>query len=217
MAYDLPHAAGVLARHADECPARDGRRCTCGPIGYRAADGKRPIGPLVATPEEALSWRREQYAALDDAQSGDLLHAAVDDFLSDAAGGRALAPDGHRYTAGERHALRRALTRAVVPALGELPLRDVGARQLHELLDDLQMRLPAPQVQTVEDALREFFDYALDRGLIDADPFAAPRPARGHRRTPERATVPDEAIWLSLKVATVVFVLIALILVAESV
>jgi hypothetical protein len=216
MAYDLPQAPGVLARHADDCPARDGRRCTCGPIGYRAADGGRPIGPLLETPEEALSWRREQYASLDDAEHGHLLRTAVDDFLNDAAGGRAHAPDGHRYTAGERHALRRALTRAVVPALGELPLRDVGVRQVGELLDDLRMRLPAPQVRTVEDALRDFFDHALDQGLIDVDPLAQP-PARSEPRPPERAMVPDEAIWLSLKVATVAFVLIALILVAESV
>jgi hypothetical protein len=215
MAYDLPDGPGVLARHADDCPARDGRRCTCGPIGYRAADGKRPIGPLVETAQEARGWRREQYAALDDAERGDLLHTAVDDFLNDAAGGRAHAPDGHRYSAGERHALRRALTRAVVPALGELPLRDVGARQVRELLDDLGRRLPAPQVETVEDSLREFFGYALDRGLTDMDPFAPP-PVPDRRPT-ERTMVPDEAIWLSLKVATVAFVLIALILVAESV
>ena len=215
MAYDLPHGPGVLDRHADDCPARDGRPCTCGPIGYRAADGKRPVGPLLETPEEALRWRREQYTALDDAERGHLLQAAVDDFLNDAATGRAHAPDGHRYTGSERHALRRALTRAVVPALGELPLRDVGARHVSELLADLRMRLPAPQVETVSEALREFFDYALDQRLIDVDPLAPPPVAE--RPDPARAMVPDEAIWLSLKVATVAFVLIALILVAESV
>jgi hypothetical protein len=216
MAYDLPHAPGVLARHADDCPARDGRRCRCGPIGYRAADGKRPIGPLLETPEEARSWRREHHASLEDAERGHLLQTAVDDFLDDAAGGRARAPDGQRYTASERYALRRALTRAVVPALGELALRDVGARDVRELLDDLRMRLPAPQVRTVEHALRDFFDYALDQGLIDVDPLA-PAPAPVEPRPQERTMVPDEAIWLSLKVATVAFVLIALILVAESV
>jgi hypothetical protein len=170
-----------------------------------------PHGP------DARRRRREPHTALDDAERGHLLLTAVDDFLNDAATGRAPAPDGHRYTGSERHALRRALTRAVVPALGELPLRDVGARQVSELLDDLRMRLPAPQVETVAEALREFFDYALDQGLIDVDPLAPPPPPAGLRRDPERTMVPDESIWLILKVATVVFVLIALILVAESV
>src|SRR3954468_12624151 len=117
MAYDLLSAPGVLARHADDCPVRDGGRCTCGPIGYRAADGGRPIGPLTETPGEALRWRREQYAALDDAEHGELVTAAIGDFLNDAATGAARTPDGRRYTGTERRALRQALTREVIPAL----------------------------------------------------------------------------------------------------
>src|SRR4051794_9874304 len=134
MAYDLLSAPGVLARHADDCPARDGGRCTCGPIGYRAADEGRPVGPLMETAGEALRWRREQYAALDDAEHGELVMTAIDDFLDDAATGGARRPDGRRYTGSERRVLRQALTREVVPALGELPLRELRGRHVHELL-----------------------------------------------------------------------------------
>jgi hypothetical protein len=215
MAYDLPAVPGVLARHADDCPAQDGRQCTCGPIGYRAADGHRPIGPLLETPEAALSWRREQHTALADAEQGDVVITAIDSFLNDAAAGRARAPDGRRYTRTERRELRQALGGHIIPALGELPLREVRARDVDDLLRDLDKRLPAPQVQAVENGLRDFFDYALDRRLIDKDPFSPP-PSKAPA-APERMTVPDEAIWLCLKVASVVFVLIALILVAESV
>jgi|SRR3954451_12541722 hypothetical protein len=214
MAYDLLSAPGVLARHADDCPARDGGRCTCGPIGYRASDEGRPIGPLMETAGEALRWRREQFAALDDAERGVLVGAAIDDFLNDAATGDARAADGRRYTGTERRALRHALTREVTPGLGGLPLHELRPRHVHELLHDLRDRLPASQVADVEESLRDFVDYARAQGLVDLDQFPPAR-AASRPRAPER--VPDEAIWLILKVATVVFVLIALILVAESV
>jgi hypothetical protein len=216
MAYDLLSAPGVLARHADDCPARDGGRCTCGPIGYRASEEGRPIGPLMETSGEALRWRREQYASLEDAERDELVTAAIADFLDEATTGGVLTPDGRRYTGTERRALRQALTREVIPALGDRPLRELRARHVQELLRDLRDRLPASQVADVEDALRSFLEYALDRGLIDLDPFPPPAASNGHH-APEKAMVPDEAIWLILKVATVVFVLIALILVAESV
>jgi hypothetical protein len=215
MAYDLPSVPGVLTRHADDCSARDGRRCTCGPIGYRAADGGRPIGPLLETPEQALSWRREQHTALADAERGNVVITAIDHFLNEAAAGSARAPEGRRYTRTERRELRQALGSHVIPALGELPLRELRTRDVNDLLHDLDKRLPAPQVQAVENALRDFFDYALERRLIDQDPFSPP-PSETYVAH-ERATVSDDAIWLSLKVAAVAFVLIALILVAESV
>src|ERR1700750_3292640 len=122
MAYDLLSAPGVLARHADDCPARDGGRCTCGPIGYRASEAGRPIGPLMETAGEALRWRREQYAALADAEQGALVRTAIDDFLNDAATGDARAADGRRYTGTERRALRQALTREGTPQVGGAPL-----------------------------------------------------------------------------------------------
>src|SRR3954470_10701082 len=123
MAYDLLSAPGVLARHADDCPARDGGRCTCGPIGYRASEEGRPIGPLMETSGEALRWRREQYASLEDAERDELVTAAIADFLDEATTGGVLTPDGRRYTGTERRALRQALTREVIPALGDRPPR----------------------------------------------------------------------------------------------
>src|SRR3954447_4817686 len=144
MAYDLLSAPGVLARHVDDCPARDGGRCTCGPIGYRAPDEGRPIGPLMETAGEALRWRREQFAALDDAERGVLVGAAIDDFLNDAATGDARAADGRRYTGTERRALRHALTREVTPGLGGLPLHEVRPRHLHPPRPRAAARLARP-------------------------------------------------------------------------
>ena len=58
--------------------------------------------------------------------------------------------------------------------------------------------------------LTAFSDHLLDEPAMDRAPREAAAPARDAR-------ISDEAIWLCLKVATVVFVLIALILAAESI
>jgi hypothetical protein len=54
---------GVVVRHAGECPARDGRACRCGPLGFRAGvwdwDADRWVfGPLVSTAADAREWQR---------------------------------------------------------------------------------------------------------------------------------------------------------------
>ena len=55
MAYDWrTELPGVFARHADNCPCRDGGPCTCGPLGYRASivdpdTGRRTLSPDFAT------------------------------------------------------------------------------------------------------------------------------------------------------------------------
>ena len=78
------------------------------------------------------------------------------------------------------------------------------------------------KLEAVVDALREFYAWAIDEGLVDFDPSDSLIVSReqaepaGSPSAPE-GMVPDHVIWLSLKVATVAFVLIALILVAESV
>jgi hypothetical protein len=53
-------------------------------------------------------------------------------------------------------------------------------------------------------------------GLVDDDPLDPEPPAVPEASAERQAVIPDEAIWLILKIATVVFILIALVLVAES-
>ena len=223
MAYDYKTPSpDVLARHADRCAARRGGECTCGPIGYRAANGGRATGPLVETEAEARAWSREQHAGLDDEST---VAAAIDDFLE---------AEADRVSATQLRALRWALEGHVAPALGEEPLREVRRRQLQALLVRLERDgLPATRVETIADALRELYRYAEEAGLVEFSPAQSlvvvgdelppepRRPAAARRLAVPAAVpqglVPDQAIWLILKVATVVFVLIALILVAESV
>ena len=63
---------GVVVRHAGDCPARDGRLCRCGPLGFRGAAwdwdaGSWVFGPLVSTAAAAREWQRAANRA-DEAQ-----------------------------------------------------------------------------------------------------------------------------------------------------
>jgi hypothetical protein len=162
MAYDLPtRVHGVVARHADACPARDGEPCTCGPIGYRPVEGGRVVGPLMETEAEALAWRREQHSGLDVTERDVAVTHAIDDFVAAAATSRDVR--GRRYTSE-------------------------GLRELRTTLTEFADSLPEQNRHAPEAAMPG-----------------------------SNARIPDEAIWLVLKVTTVVFILIALILAAESI
>jgi hypothetical protein len=74
---------GVFARHADDCPVRTGRACTCGPLAYRAGvreweTNRRVLSPDFSAPTEAQAWLREQRSSHQDAggvalDTGDLV------------------------------------------------------------------------------------------------------------------------------------------------
>jgi hypothetical protein len=62
--YDLQtELVGIVARHADGCPARDGEPCRCGPLGYHGGvwdwhAGRWALSPLLKTAAEAQAWQR---------------------------------------------------------------------------------------------------------------------------------------------------------------
>jgi hypothetical protein len=207
MAYDLStHSPGVIARHADRCPARGGGRCTCGPLGFRAERGGRAIGPMMETESQARAYARgnPSETAGDDPPT---FSAALDAFIAQTGG----SPE-----------LERSL--ALVDELEHRELDAIRRRHLQAELDRLERAgLSSRRIEMVADALRTFFAWAVDERLIGHSPAEAlvvgreePPTTAGVATVPD-GMVPDHVIWMSLKVATVAFVLIALILVAESV
>jgi hypothetical protein len=64
VTYDLrTDLLGVIARHDDDCPARRGHGCVCGPIGYVGAtwdwdEGKWVFSPQLPSVSEARAWQR---------------------------------------------------------------------------------------------------------------------------------------------------------------
>jgi hypothetical protein len=181
--YDLEAPwPGVLSHHRDRCPARLGRPCTCGPIGYRGSvedpqTQLRVLGPVMATVPAARAWKREQQVATEAVQA--------------ATNGREGVPPPieNRSYAAER---------STVPwSVGD-PLVSGDA-------DELQSPPPAGRVVTVAQGVVSHVDSAAPA----RDTALAPAPVfRG---------MPYEAIWMILTIVTLVFAVIALMLLAESV
>jgi len=244
MSYELETRwPGVLAQHADDCPARDGGPCNCGPLGYRAEavdrrDGRATLGPPLGTAEGASAWRREQEAAMEAWEeafaNGDTVDEVIAEFLDAARSGRARDANGEPYDPDALGDLRWALQGHVSAELGSMRIVDVGGAELRRLVRRLDERgLPAARMRSVVAAARALLRHAARRGLVawsaadtlvigedDAPPRRAPEASRQPAVTagaPMPGMVPDEVIWMVLKIVTVVFALIALVLVAESV
>jgi hypothetical protein len=86
-----------------------------------------------------------------------------------------------------RRELRSALSH-VAAELGTMPVRNVRARNVAALLDDLSHAGLSPRREAaVRDALHALFAFAVARGLTDHDPTPGGR-ARPRSATPPRET-----------------------------
>ena len=255
MSYDsATRSPGVFAHHDNDCPARFGRPCTCGPLGYRGEvdDPGRSeplLGPVVASPDAARAWIDEHQVAMESwrvaTSDGGTVGGVVADFLEAARAGRTVDSNGEPYDADALERLRWSLQGHVAGELGSMRIADVHGAELRRLVQRLDASgLSAERTRAVVDAVRALLRYAAQQGLVawgaadtlilredDSRPMRATGPvavaAYGQNgatgpsgplpaaRTP--AMIPDEVLWMVVKIVVVVFALIALVLVAESV
>jgi hypothetical protein len=177
MTYDLgTHWPGVLAHHADDCPARFGRPCTCGPLGYRGTvddpDRAEPVlGPPVATVEGARDWTSEHEVAMESwraaSSRGDSVDEVVAEFLDAARSGRALDPHGQPYDPESLDDLRWSLQGHVAGELGAMRIADVRGTELRRLVNRLDASgLSAARTRGVVAAVRALLRYSAQRGLV---------------------------------------------------
>jgi hypothetical protein len=270
MTYDLgTQWPGVLSHHDDTCPARDGRPCTCGPLGYRGIveDPERAapvLGPPVGTVEGARAWTGEHETAMESWRAastrGDTVDEVVTDFLDAAGAGRTVDQQGQPYDPEALDELRWSLQGHVASELGAMRIADVRGTELRRLVRRLDASgLSAARTRVVVAAARALLRYAAQRGMVSwsaadtlvlgdeegtaratggasrpmpvvpgpqptrtmsalATESAAPSPGYApDPMTPIPGFVPDAVIWMILKIVALVFALIALVLVAESV
>ena len=237
---------GVVGVHADSCGVRDGEPCTCGPLGYRAStrdpDGGRRVSPLLDSEAAAASWARTRSrtsARTGPSRNGSArmrVREAGDDFLAAARDGRVRDASGRRYSNEALDELQVALHGHVAEELGDLPLGALRRWQVQGFVNELaDSGLSAQRLRAIVAALRAVALYAREEGLIDANPIDGvtlpgsedrePRPftTTDHLAAvaPAQATggpfIPDQMLWQLVKVVTIVFVLIALVLAAESI
>jgi hypothetical protein len=79
--YELrTELVGIVRCHADDCHARDGAPCRCGPLGYRGGvwdwqAARWVFSPLLNTTEEARAWQRHANRLGEDADGFASEHA----------------------------------------------------------------------------------------------------------------------------------------------
>jgi hypothetical protein len=217
------------AMHAFEAAVRPmdghGAQAPGQPLGTRAVWAARPV---------------ETHGYQATAQPNTVA-AVVDEFLEAARAGEVTDPAGRPYDAEQFRDLRWSLRGYVASELGAMRIAELDGAALRAFVGHLDATgLAQPRTRSVVGALRALLRYAAERGMVpwsapnllmfgDADeqPYGAPlltQPvtAAAPAIAPAPASissgsVPDEVIWLILKIVTLVFALIALVLVAESV
>jgi hypothetical protein len=207
-------------------------------------DGTTLLSPVLDDAVAAERWRRDQYAGLDAARTiaGDDLRVSsvIESFLDGAEDGLMRDAAGRRYGAAALRELRWTLEGHVAQELGPMPIRDVRRVHLQALIAELhESGLSAARVSGVLDALRALYDFAVERDLVESNPvqtLGLPSDeadlrsqigttvdldavdAPGPTPTPAHQHIPLEtALSWGVRLAVMMFVLIALVLVAESV
>lgn len=180
MAYDWrTEWPGVFARHADSCPVREGHRCACGPLGYRASardpeTGRRVLSPDFQTVAEAREWLRDQQDTLEAARTvareDGRLGALIDEFVAAAENGTARDRDGLEYLPSRVAELRESLT-YVDAQLGMMLVEDVRRRQVQAMVDELHTSgVELEPIRHVVAALGLLYTYAIQREAVDFSP-----------------------------------------------
>jgi hypothetical protein len=206
--------------------------------------GEPVLSPVLETLAEARAWRHEQSEAFEawraSSDERPTVDSVIEELLAAAARGSARDRYGRRFDGDGLRGLRWALTGHVHEELGSMAIAEVRTRHVQALIDRLDAGgLSQRRVDAVVHALRSLFAYARERDLVESSPAEAvalpdeePVPAAvpavatatagaeaagAPVASPTVAMIPEQVIWSCLKAVTLMFVLIALVLVAESV
>ena len=161
--------------------------------------------------------------------AGPTVHETIDEFLEAVEEGAARDRYGRPFTRETARDLGWYLRGHVGESLGAMSVDDVRRRDVEALVFALgDAGLSDGRLRAVAKCVRALYDYALERGLSHNNPaerVAFPDEAETEQPTarsairmdPALATaVSDHAISLMLRVATLGFVITALVFLAES-
>lgn len=169
-------------------------------------------------------------------KAGVSVHDAIAEFLAAAERGSALDRYGRAFSDESVRELRWCLTGHVDKRLGTLDLSEVQRHDVEALVMDLAATGLSPRrLRSVAKSVRALYDHASERDLVrhnpaerialpdedDAEQPSRDRPQAGRLRPLVAAANSslagaDRALALFLQAATVCFVLLALVLIAES-
>jgi hypothetical protein len=198
---------GVYSRHSGKCPIRNGKKCTCGPRGYRATTrgpetNLRVVSPTFESLPEALDWQRGGHQAESQGSSsaGDrsVLGALIEEFIEAADDGVARDPHGQPFTQVGLRELRGGLS-YVDSELGGIAVQDVRRRHIQKMVTQLEASgLAAERVAWVIDSLNALYSYAIRQDIVDFSPVVelvlqkSDHPSPYDLRTPPPFTAPGD-------------------------
>lgn len=186
--YEKTKQVGVSKQHARGCP---GGRCRCAAsfqaTVYSARDGRR-IRKTFSTEKEAVLWRGEIRAAVEQgkvrapskltlADAAAELLAGMKDHTIENRSGRPYKPSAIR-----RYEL--ALTLHVLPEIGALKLASIDRQRIKRLVADWKRAGMSPSsIRNNLDPLRVILREAIENEQITVDPIAGMKlPQGGGRR-----------------------------------
>jgi hypothetical protein len=203
VAYDWKtELPGTFSHHSDNCPARDGGECTCGPLGYRSSirdwkTNRRTVSPVYETVVEALAWQQDQLVSSDASRGTALdrrdLGALVDEFLQAAEDGLIRDAREARYTHEGVRTLRGALSYAE-SELGTMDVQDIRRRHVQALIEQLHgSGVATGRIVAVTDALRALYAYAIRRELVGFSPMVELELPPSDNGVPQSVPTPVQA------------------------
>jgi site-specific recombinase XerC len=147
---------------------------------------------------------------------GPRLSETIDDFLRAVDEGVARDRHGRPFSRESAQELRWSLESYIGSELGDRRLNYVRRQHLEALLDGLESAgVPHARLAALARSMRALYDFAAEHDLVRHNPAEG----LGVRYTQEpqpKPAIVDRAISLTLRLLTVALLLLAVVLVAES-
>jgi integrase len=165
---------GITVRHARNCGARTGGRCTCTPTfqaqAWDARTNTRPT-KTFKTITAARQWRQDAGSALRRGEMsgarGPKLNDAAAELLAAMRAGTALTPKGHPYKPSVIRSYECTLNLRVLPAWGNHRLGDIDLVDLQRWIDRLAAQeIAASTVCSAVMPLRTIYRRANRMGIV---------------------------------------------------
>jgi site-specific recombinase XerC len=147
---------------------------------------------------------------------GPRLSETIDEFLRAVDEGVARDRHGRPFSRESARELHRSLESYIGGKLGDRRLNYVRRQHLEALLDGLESAgVPDVRLAALAKSMRALYDFAAEHDLVRHNPAEGV----GARYTQETEGIPaivDRAISLTLRLLTVALLLLAVVIVAES-
>lgn len=173
---------GIETRHQVKCSKqRGGKNCTCVP-SHRGSvwdpEAKRNRhSRWFARKSDATRWRADTLSAKHRKKLGPITSPKVDEVASEMfdaiESGLLPTKSGSLYKPSTLRGYRLHYRNEVKPSVGSLKINRLSRRHIQKLVDELASKKSSSSIRNALMPLRLIVRFALQRDLIDSDPFQA--------------------------------------------